>query len=147
MMPHAPRTALFATLTASVLAMTLMRLDAQESNATTWTGVYSAAQAAKGEALYNQKCSNCHGSGAGGGDSPSLTDSGFAANWDGLSVQQLFERIRVSMPEDAPGTLTREETAAIVAYLFKQNRFPAGTTDLSDRAEMLGMVKYVAAKP
>ncbi len=51
------------------------------------------------------------------------------------------------MPLDAPGTLTRAETADIVAYLLRQNRFPEGPTALPDSSAALSMVKYVATKP
>jgi mono/diheme cytochrome c family protein len=109
--------------------------------------VYSKGQATKGEAIYNEKCQKCHGADASGADAPSLADSGFAGDWDGLTVQQLFERTRSSMPQDAPQSLGREETAALIAYLLSKNNFPAGSADLSERGEMLGIIKYVATKP
>jgi hypothetical protein len=51
------------------------------------------------------------------------------------------------MPQDAPQSLGREETAALIAYLLSKNNFPAGSADLSERGEMLGIIKYVATKP
>jgi len=119
----------------------------QETTKTTWDGVYSKAQAAKGEAIYNEKCQKCHGADASGADAPSLADSGFAGDWDGLTVLQLFDRTRSSMPQDAPQSLGREEASALIAYLLMKNNFPAGETDLSERGEMLGIIKYVATKP
>jgi mono/diheme cytochrome c family protein len=114
---------------------------------TTWDAVYSAEQAAKGEALYNAQCSKCHGDSAMGGDAPSLADSGFAASWDSLTLEQLYTRTQTSMPLDAPGTLTRQETTDIIAYLLRQNRFPAGSADLPSQSGQLGMVQYIATKP
>jgi mono/diheme cytochrome c family protein len=119
----------------------------QETTKTTWDGVYSKGQAAKGEAIYNEKCQKCHGADAAGADAPSLADSGFAGDWDGLTVAQLFDRTRSSMPQDAPQSLSREETVNIIAYLLSRNNFPAGEADLSERGEMLGIIKYVATKP
>ena len=119
----------------------------QETTKTTWDGVYSQAQAAKGEAVYNEKCQKCHGADAAGSDAPSLADSGFAGDWDGLTLAQLFDRTRSSMPQDAPQSMGREETANIIAYLLSKNNFPAGEADLSERGEMLGTIKYVATKP
>ena len=127
-----------------VLAWTPVRA---QGGKTTWDGVYSADQATKGEALYNAQCSKCHGDSAMGGDAPSLADSGFAASWDSLTLQQLFDRTKTSMPLDAPGTLSRQETTDIIAYLLRQNRFPVGTADLSSESAQLGMVTYVATKP
>jgi mono/diheme cytochrome c family protein len=119
----------------------------QETTKTTWDGVYSKAQAAKGEAVYNEKCQKCHGADAAGSDAPSLADSGFAGDWDGLTLAQLFDRTRSSMPQDAPQSMGREETATIIAYLLSKNNFPAGDADLSERGEILGTIKYVATKP
>jgi mono/diheme cytochrome c family protein len=122
-------------------------LAGQDTTKTTWDAVYSRAQASKGEAIYNEKCQKCHGADAAGSDAPSLADSGFAGDWDGLTLQQLFDRTRSSMPQDAPQSMGREETAAIIAYLLEKNNFPAGDDDLSERGEMLGIIKYVATKP
>jgi S-disulfanyl-L-cysteine oxidoreductase SoxD len=117
-----------------------------EGGKTTWDGVYSQAQASKGEGLYNEKCAKCHGPDGSGGDAPSLVGSEFAADWDGLTIAQLFDRTRTSMPQDNPQSLTREEVASLLAFIFQKNGFPAGTNDLSDRSEMLGMIKYQANK-
>src|SRR5438128_1181608 len=118
----------------------------QEGAKTTWDGVYSQAQAQKGAGLFNEKCAKCHGPDGSGGDAPSLVGSEFAADWDGLTVAQLFDRTRTSMPQDNPQSLTREETAALLAYILQKNGFPAGANDLSDRSEMLGQIKYQANK-
>src|SRR5258707_1215488 len=109
----------------------------QETTKSVWDSVYTKAQAQKGEAIYNEKCSKCHGADASGGDAPSLADSGFAGDWDGLTVLQLFDRTRSSMPQDAPQSLSREETASLIAYLLSKNNFPAASADLSSRSGML----------
>jgi mono/diheme cytochrome c family protein len=134
------------SMTAFMLSYASVRAG-QETTKTTWDGVYSKDQAMKGEAIYNEKCQKCHGADASGADAPSLADSGFAGDWDGLTVQQLFDRTRSSMPQDAPQSLGREETASLIAYLLSKNNFPAGAADLSERGEMLGIIKYVATKP
>jgi len=133
-------------VTAFVLSYASLRAG-QDTTKTTWDGVYSKGQAAKGEAIYNEKCQKCHGADAAGADAPSLADSGFAGDWDGLTLGQLFDRTRSSMPQDAPQSMGREETANILAYLLSKNNFPSGEADLSERGEMLGMIKYVATKP
>jgi quinoprotein glucose dehydrogenase len=135
---------------AALASLVLADMPAHAGQGTTktiWDGVYTKGQAQKGEAIYNEKCSKCHGADGAGGDAPSLADSGFAGDWDGLTVLQLFDRTRSSMPQDAPQSLSREETASVLAFIFSKNNFPAGETDLSDRGEMLGMIKYVATKP
>ena len=111
----------------------------------TWDGVFTKDQAAKGEAVYNEKCVNCHGVGGAGNDAPPLNDAGFAANWDTLSLDDLFNRIYKTMPVTSAGSLTREESAVILAYLLQVNRFPEGTAALSDQT--LSGIKYVVNKP
>jgi quinoprotein glucose dehydrogenase len=141
------RVGVFAIVAITAFMLSYASVRAGQETKTTWDGVYSKGQATKGEAIYNEKCQKCHGADASGADAPSLADSGFAGDWDGLTVQQLFERTRSSMPQDAPQSLGREETAALIAYLLSKNNFPAGSADLSERGEMLGIIKYVATKP
>ena len=114
----------------------------------TWTGVYSDAQAKRGEALYADRCSSCHAPDMTGLDqAPPLTGADFNTNWNDLAVNDLFERIRISMPADKPGSLSRQETADIVAFILQKATFPAGQTDLPSEAEALKGIKFVAKKP
>jgi hypothetical protein len=82
-----------------------------------------------------------------GADAPSLADSGFAGDWDGLTLAQLFDRTRSSMPQDAPQSMGREETANILAYLLSKNNFPAARLTCRNVARCWGTIKYVATKP
>jgi len=142
------RVGVFAIVAMTAFVLSYASAQAgQETTKTTWDGVYSKGQAAKGEAIYNEKCQKCHGADAAGADAPSLADSGFAGDWDGLTLAQLFDRTRSSMPQDAPQSMGREETANVIAYVLSKNNFPAGDSDLSERGEMLGTIKYVATKP
>jgi S-disulfanyl-L-cysteine oxidoreductase SoxD len=113
-----------------------------------WDGVYTGQQANRGEALYGQECAKCHGESLTGADeAPALAGGAFLANWDGLTVGDLFERIRVSMPADRPGKLNREQIADIVSYLLTVNRFPAGKTELERQTEVLKEIRFESAKP
>src|SRR5437764_5270693 len=81
-----------------------------------WDGVYTQDQAARGAALYANECGSCHGTALLGGESaPPLTGGDFFSNWNGLTVGDLFDRIRVSMPASRPGKLNREQNADILA--------------------------------
>src|SRR2546429_8929685 len=72
-----------------------------------WDGVYTEEQAKRGESVYHKECAACHGDMLIGGESaPPLTGGAFLANWNGLSVGDLFDRIRKTMPQSAPGRLT-----------------------------------------
>jgi mono/diheme cytochrome c family protein len=120
---------------------------AQEATKTTWDGVYSETQAQKGETLYNDTCAKCHGPDGAGGDAPDLVGGGFASDWETSTLGQLFDRTRIDMPQDHPGSLSRDEAAALVAYLLRLNGFPAGQSDLPTAGEYLSLIKYVAVKP
>ena len=131
---------------AAALALTLVPLRAQGGK-TTWDGVYSQAQAEKGSTLFADRCAKCHGPDGAGADAPALVGSEFGLDWDGLTVSQLFERVSTTMPQDKPRSLSREEVASILAFLFQRNGFPAGSTDLTQDAAVLVQIKYLARKP
>jgi hypothetical protein len=69
------------------------------------------------------------------------------ANWSGLTVGDLFERIRLSMPEGRPGTLSRQQNADILAYILSVNQFPAGKTELQRDTDRLKQIRFLAEKP
>src|SRR5262245_33125417 len=107
-----------------------------------WDGVYTKDQAKRGEALYLQQCSNCHGQELQGADmTPALTGLAFTANWDGLTLGDLFERIRVTMPADRPGSLPRQQITEILSYLLVANKFPDGETELPREVQALKEIR------
>ena len=112
-----------------------------------WDGVYTDEQSKRGQALYAKECASCHGAELSGGESaPALAGTAFLANWTGLTVGDLFERIRVSMPQQDPGRLSRQQNADILAYVLNANRFPAGKTELDRQTEALKQIRIDAAK-
>ncbi len=121
---------------------------AQETSRSVWDAVYTEEQAARGLAAYVEQCSTCHGRDLEGADmTPPLTGSGFLSNWDGLSVGDLYERIRVSMPLNRPGSLTRQENADVIAYLLRFSQFPAGKQELSRDTAILKQILIKAVRP
>ena len=132
------------------LAATTAGRERQDAAArrTVWNGVYTAAQADRGAAVYTQDCANCHGAGLEGADmSPALAGAAFMASWNDLSLGDLFERIRISMPADRPGTMTRQQMADVIAHLLRANRFPAGATELPLETPALRTLKFVTVQP
>jgi mono/diheme cytochrome c family protein len=120
---------------------------AQPSERSVWDGVYTVEQAKRGETLYANNCASCHGSALGGGESaPALTGGEFFANWNGLTVGDLFDRIRVSMPADRPGKLSREQNADVLAFMLSVCQFPAGKTELAHQSEILKQIRFEAEK-
>ena len=102
-------------------------------------GIYTAAQAVRGEALYDKHCERCHGGDLEGDEGPSLNSEDFLEDWKGLTVGDLSERIRIWMPGDRPGMLTRQETADILALVLRANHFPPGLRELgTDKAVLSG---------
>jgi mono/diheme cytochrome c family protein len=121
---------------------------AQVSQRTVWDGVYNEEQAQRGRAAFLEQCSNCHGRDLEGADmTPPLTGGGFMSNWDGLSVGDLADRIRVSMPLNSPGTLSRQQTADVVAYILRFNQFPAGKEELAREVPMMKQILFKASRP
>ena len=113
-----------------------------------WDGVYTETQANRGAALYDKECGGCHGpSGAGGSMAPALADAAFAANYDGQTVFDLFERSRTTMPVGREGQLSSQQIADITAFLLQCNKFPAGSEELASQAMLLRQIRYAAQKP
>ena len=78
---------------------------------------------------------------------PALTGAAFAANYDGLTVGDLAERNRTTMPPGQEGQLSAQDNADIVAAMLKFNRFPAGESVLPAQTMALKMIQYLAQKP
>jgi mono/diheme cytochrome c family protein len=103
-----------------------------------WDSVYNTDQAKRGQEKYIQVCSSCHQGDLSGSDqSPSLAGGEFLDRWDGQSVGDLADRIRLTMPQDDIGSLNIQMSADITAYLLQANSFPAGQEELkADRAAL-----------
>jgi len=113
-----------------------------------WDGVYTADQVKRGETAYLQACAGCHGTGLEGGDmTPPLVGGAFTSNWNDLTVGDLFERIRTTMPLDNPGRLSRQQNADVIAFVLKNNGWPAGAAELAADLATLKTIRIAAAKP
>ena len=113
-----------------------------------WSGIYTAEQADRGAPLYAAECGECHGPSLEGGETaPALAGADFRWAWNGLSVGDLFERLRVSMPEGRPRALTRTQKIDVLAYMLRENAFPAGDAELPSRASRLGTIAFEALAP
>ena len=110
--------------------------------------MYTEEQAKRGAPLYARAMRVVPRSRADGRrDGAAARGGRFLAGWDGLTVGDLFERIRISMPQNAPGSLSGQQNADILAFMFSANNFPAGTTELSSQAMALKDIKFEAKKP
>ena len=107
-------------------------------------GIYTTAQAEQGRAIYDNQCVSCHGelSAFVPEMAALLADHTFRSRWEGRSLGELFTLILEEMPQDAPGTLSAEQTADLIAYLLSGNRLPAGGAALSGDVGRLNQIAF-----
>ncbi len=120
---------------------------AQSSAATksAWTGVYTDAQADRGEREYGRTCAHCHGlslEGDGSREIPALMLDSFMRHWRGRPVQALFDTLMRSMPADDRGSMTPRMTADMIAYLLRANGAPAGDSQLPSERDALAALIF-----
>jgi mono/diheme cytochrome c family protein len=104
--------------------------------------LYTAAQAAEGAALYATQCAACHGAQLEGIAGPALTGTAFhqMAAAQQLTAKSLLDVVSTTMPMTAPGTLTAEQYASLVAFILQRNNYPAGGTPLAkDNPALAGL--------
>ena len=110
-------------------------------------GIYSDAQAKRGDVLYKEQCATCHGDNLeGSGPMPALAGKDFLASWQGKTVGDLYDKTFTTMPATAPGSLTPAQAADIVAYMLASSKYKVGTTDLEGKVEVLKDIKIEAPK-
>ena len=98
--------------------------SAAAQQATVLDGVFTAAQAARGAVVFNDKCASCHD--GPDVDGPPLTGTPFIDRWREDTVGNLFDFIRTEMPQRAPGSLSNAEYLDILAHLLHESHYPAG---------------------
>jgi cytochrome c len=101
-----------------------------------WSGVYTAAQNKRGEELHADVCAMCHGPRLNGASqsemppSPAIAGATFLRKWAGRNVAALFVIVRHTMPPDAPGTLTNQQSIDAIAHMLAVSGIPAGNREL-----------------
>jgi mono/diheme cytochrome c family protein len=119
------------------LLLALRSVQAQSPKRSVWDGVYTEAQASRGQKAYAANCGGCHQAElTGKGEVPALKGDNFMERWHDYSARPLFDLIRTEMPPlrfRTPETkpLSDEEYADIITYMFRVNGFPAGTSELT----------------
>ena len=138
-------------MTKTIVGLALVAINAYvaaQEPKTTWSGVYTDAQAKRGDAAYASLCASCHSPDLSGVDAaPPLTGNEFNAGWNDLPLNDLLERMRTTMPADKPGSLSRQDAADIIAFILSKDHFPTGETDLPTEAEPLKQIKFLSVKP
>ncbi len=113
--------------------------SSSSSAKSTLTGVYSPAQASRGEETYMNVCVACH---------PPGTYKGgmFKTNWDGRTLAEFFDSVSEKMPKNEPGSLSLPEYAQVIAYILKVNDMPAGKTDMPSDSTLLKDIRIEFGK-
>jgi mono/diheme cytochrome c family protein len=144
--PVTPRRSLFAILFAGLviaLGAGSVRAALPEQGKTVNDGVYTDSQASRGQGLYGQHCASCHAADLTGAGGPTLVGKDFLGVWGGMSVDDLVEKIATSMPSGSPGSLSRVQSADLVAFILKSNSFPAGSAELDSDATTLKAISII----
>jgi S-disulfanyl-L-cysteine oxidoreductase SoxD len=141
----------FVPLVSVVAALVTATAVAQDRHTSVWDGVYTDSQADRGLSLYDRHCAGCHGRYLEGVPAappdaewlrkPSLSGWEFRRNWNQLSLGDLFERVRISMPQNAIGSLNRQQVADLLAYLLRQNGYPSGRLEMTGEKPLLDEIK------
>ena len=126
-------------LLAAILLPAAAVLAAQAPTKTTNSGVYTAAQAERGQKVFGEKCTTCHEPSRFSGDT-------FTESWNGKALKEIWDIASGTMPEDNPGSLKQEEYADIIAYFLHLNEYPAGDAELQPGAASMAAIKVEKKK-
>ena len=128
--PAATRYALGVASCALVGAFSLTGHAGQVRSVT--EGAYSNGQAARGQQVYQVQCAECHGKTMEGTIGPPLAGESFLSNWSARPLANLVDKIQKTMPFNLPGSLSRQQSVDLAAYMLQVGKFPAGQVELSD---------------
>jgi S-disulfanyl-L-cysteine oxidoreductase SoxD len=113
-----------------------------------WDGVYTDDQAARGKTQYNTSCSACHMEDlSGSGQALPLAGDAFMDIWEGQTMNDFFQLVQGTMPQDKPGSLTADQTLDIMSYILQQNKFPAGKDELKNDPDALKSILITKKAP
>jgi S-disulfanyl-L-cysteine oxidoreductase SoxD len=135
---------LTGVLAAAWLVACAVTLGHAQAARTVRDGVFTAVQAARGQAIYEKQCATCHGGALEGMQGPPLVGNAFVSIWARQPLSELANKIRFTMPADAAGTLTPQQSTELVAHVLAKGGFPAGGTELAADAAALGRITWPA---
>jgi len=145
-------------LGAFVIGVTVASAGQVPKTRTVWEGIYTEAQAARGEKAYKLACGYCHKDNLAGGffddgngRAPALAgarafDSSFEKRWAGKTVGEMVIDVGTAMPLNDPGSLPPETYVDIITFLLARNGVPAGTVELPPELDALQGIR-ITPKP
>ncbi len=122
-----------ALATCSLVAATAGGASGTETRKSVRDGVYTKAQAKRGEQVFAANCAVCH-------QPEQFVGAAFMSGWEGQPLFALFDTVRETMPQDNPGSLRREEYADLITYVLQLNGMPEGEQELAATDEALKQV-------
>jgi mono/diheme cytochrome c family protein len=143
----AARIASFVLVVATVVGRPAFADDRAAEKRSIWDGVFTEAQAKRGQVAYTGPCNRCHGSKLDGAQdepdmlpSPPVAGAKFLRRRDGQPLAALYEYTRATMPANNPGFLTDQEIVDIIAYMLYVGGAPAGSEELAPDLQSLARV-------
>jgi mono/diheme cytochrome c family protein len=106
--------------------------------------VYSTAQAARGQQIYQVQCAECHGKALEGASGPPLAGDDFLSNWSAQPLASFVDKIQKTMPFGQGGSLSRPQSTDLAAYVLQVGKFPSGQTELNEAA--LTQIAFTAVR-
>lgn len=141
MNPQQKNRRLQALITGSLVAV-VSALVYSQAPRTVQDGVFTEAQAARGQTLYVKQCASCHGDTLQGAQAPPLMGDGFVGTWQTQPLSELAGKIRNTMPADTPGQLTPQQAADLVSHVLKAGGFPVGGSELAPAEATLSRIGW-----
>jgi len=128
---------------ATVRSSTLGPRGAALTQSTEQRGIYTAAQALRGQSVYDTRCASCHGARLEGGSAAALAGSRFMDKWGrgNRTVDDLYFITRTQMPYEAAGTLSVQQYVDVVAYMLKANGYPSGEREMTAGSASMKQIK------
>jgi mono/diheme cytochrome c family protein len=129
-----------------VFASPLPAAQGAASGATVWDGVFTEAQALRGEAAYRRSCAACHKEDLlGDGTAPALAGEAFFRRWNESTLDDVVQTMRSSMPQEAPNSLDAQVYVDILTYLLKASASPTGSGELTADRDGLKLIRVTPA--
>ena len=134
-----------AFLSVACIAWAGLSLGAQTpAGRTVWSGVYSDAQAARGETEYVSRCASCHKDDLSGYQSI-LKGDRFMNEYREATLYRLFDKMKTQMPPENPNGLPADTYRDVTAFVLRANSYPAGEKDMPADKEALDKI-FITAK-
>jgi len=143
---EADLTLMFKDTPAFLVNLPVRPSQSTAAGGTVWDGVFTEAQASRGEAAYGRSCAACHKEDLlGSATAPALAGEAFFRRWNESTVDDAVQTMKSSMPQDAPNSLEAQAYVDIVTYLLKASGSPTGSVELTADRDRLKLIRVTSA--